>query len=93
MALTGKLGQIKYYLCDKLLKGIVKKRLKLQVLLGPLIDKEQRDYMDCIIQEKLLVKILKDCFNLDVDTALIAMSIQREFLLQEAGIKNKKEVN
>lgn len=76
MALTGRLGQMKYYLF-KLLKGIIKKRVSIQYNFRPLTGKDQKNYEDCLIQEKLLVKILNECFNLDVDTALIAMTFKK----------------
>lgn len=86
MALTGKIGQMKYYLF-KLLKGIVRKKISIQYTFKPLTRKGQRNYEDYIVQEKLLVKILKDCFNLDVDTALITIDLKRKWLLKKAGIK------
>jgi len=87
MVVTGRVGRIKYYLFEKLLKGIVKKRLDIQYSFKPLVSEHQKKYMDYLVQEKLLVKILKDCFNLNVDTALIAMDIKKEWLLKKGGIK------
>jgi len=87
MVVTGRVGRIKYYLFEKLLKRIIKKRIDIQYSFKPATAKGQREYEDCLVQEKLLVKILKDCFNLDVDTTLIAMNIKKEWLLKKGGIK------
>ena len=87
MVLTGRVGKIKYYLYEKLLKGIIKKRIDIQYSFKSLTGEHQKEYMVCLVQEKLIVKILKDCFNLDVDTTLIAMNIKKEWLLKKGGIK------
>jgi len=87
MVITGRVGRIKYYLYEKLLKGIIKKRINIQYTFEPLMGKDHQDHMDCIIQEKLLVKILKDCFNLDVDTALIALDFKKEWLSKKEDSK------
>lgn len=76
MALTGKLGQMKYYLF-RLLKGIIKKKMKLKRSHEPITREMKRSYNEYLIQEKLLIKILNECFDLKVDTALIEMSIRK----------------
>lgn len=77
MALTGKLGQMKYYLF-KVLKETVKKKVNIADNYNSISGEEQSKFKEYLAQEKILVKILKDCFNLDVDTALIAMNLKKE---------------
>lgn len=72
----------------RLLKGVVKKRIKLQCISEIFMGKDQENYVKYIIQEKLLVKILNERFGLNVDTTLIAMNIKRKLLLRKAGILN-----
>lgn len=86
MALTGKVGQIKYYLF-KLLKKIIKKRINITYSFKGTYEKRSKTYDEYLIQEKLLVKILNECFNLNVDTALIVTAFKREWLLKKGGIK------
>lgn len=83
MSLTGKAGRIKYYLFETL-KKTIKKRVKItnkhkkQLFSNPLLGDERFQFNDCLVRERLLVKILNDCFALNVDTTLIAMEVKKE---------------
>jgi len=83
MSLTGKAGRIKYYLF-KILKKTIRKRVEItdkhkkQLFSNPLLGEERFKFNDCLVRERLLVKILNECFNLDVDTTLIAMEVKKE---------------
>lgn len=82
MALSGKVKGKSYLFT--LLKEIIKKKMKIRDSYNTNINTftygEQKKYSYYTAQEKLLVKILNECFNLNVDTALIAMEINKEDL-------------